>query len=64
MLAVLCSGLFVDEEDAKGYLFIEKDFSHFNTVLTYLREGPAVAQAVVDESIKEPLSRESRYYGL
>jgi hypothetical protein len=64
MLAVLCSGLFTDEEDAEGYLFIDRDFTHFNTVLTYLREGPAVAQTVVDESMRKPLCREARYCGL
>ena len=64
MLAVLCSGLFADEEDTNGYLFIDRDFTHFNMVLTYLREGPAVAQTIVEESIKGPLSRELRYYGL
>ncbi len=64
MLAVLCSGLFIDEEDSEGYLFIDRDFTHFNTVLTYLREGPAVAQTVVDESMKKPLSRELRFFGL
>ncbi len=57
MLAVLCSGLFADEEDYEGYLFIDRDFTHFNTVLTYLQEGPAVAQNVVEESMKGYLSR-------
>jgi hypothetical protein len=64
MLAVLCSGLFADEEDAEGYLFIDRDFTQYNTVLIYLREGPAVAQIVVDESMKKPLSRGLLYFVL
>ncbi len=52
------------EEDMDGYLFIDRDASHFTTVLTYLREGRVMARRAVDESTRGPLRRELQYYGL
>jgi hypothetical protein len=58
------SGLFATEEDAEGYIFIDRDPTHFSSVLTYLREGSLVARYLADESTKGPLCKELRYYGL
>lgn len=63
MLAVLCSGLFASEEDAEGYVFIDRDPRHFAVVLDYLREGrPEVLGRAV--RLAPALRRELRYYHL
>jgi hypothetical protein len=64
MLAVLSAGLFASEEDAEGYVFIDRDPSHFIAVLTYLREGPSEALNMVEKAERRALNRELRFYGL
>ncbi len=64
MLAVLSSNMFASEEDAEGYVFIDRDPSLFTSVLQYLREGRDAMQETVLKANGLAISRELRYYGL
>jgi hypothetical protein len=39
MLVVVSFGIFASEEDAEGCIFLDRDATHFSSVLEYLREG-------------------------
>ncbi len=52
------------EEDAEGYVFIDRDPSLFISVLQYLREGRDAMQETVLKANRLAVNRELRYYGL
>jgi hypothetical protein len=64
MLAVLSSNMFASEEDAEGYVFIDRDPSLFISVLQYLREGRDAMQETALKANGLAINRELRYYGL
>ncbi len=64
MLAILSSDMFASEEDAEGYVFIDRDPTHFISVLQYLREGRNTMQKTVMKADRLAVNRELRYYGV
>ena len=62
MLCAMFSGQFKLEKDPEGRYFIDRDGTHFDIILNFLRDG--YTDYITDESIRLKVIREARYYCL